>query len=103
MTQGTTPTFTLTLPSDSGIDLTEAAHVYFTLAQGSAIVEKSDSDLTISALSVDVYLTQADTLRFQIYSDAEIQLNWTYADGSRGCTHVKTILIDKNLHKAVIA
>lgn len=103
MTQGTTPTFTLTLPDDSGIDLTQAAHVYFTMSQGSAIVEKSDSDLTVAALSVDVYLTQADTLRFQIYSDAKIQLNWTYSDGSRACSEIKTVPIGENLHRAVIS
>lgn len=100
MTQGTTPTLTLVLPNT--VDLTEASSCIFTMSQGSAIVEKEENDLTIAAHQVDVYLTQADTLKFQIYSDAKIQLNWLYSDGSRACTKVKTIRVDENLHKAVM-
>ena len=103
MVQATTPIFTLTLPEESTVDLTAAEHVVFTIEQGSVLVEKSDTDLTIAEHSAVVQLTQADTLRFQIYSDAEIQLNWTYSDGKRGCTKVKKINVEKNLHKAVIS
>lgn len=101
MTQGTTPTFTLRLPDM--IDLTLAEEFVFTLSQGSAIVEKYGADMTISAHSVDVYLTQAETLQFQTYSDAKMQLNWVYSDGSRGCTKVKTISVEENLHDEVMA
>lgn len=100
MTQGTTPTFTLTLPST--VDLTAAAHVVFTVRQGSAVVEVSDYGLNITGNTVEVRLEQEDTLQFQIYSEAKIQLNWTYSDGSRGCTKIKTVPILENLHDEVI-
>lgn len=103
MIQGTTPTFVCTLPQNSTVDLTEAEHVYFTLSQGSAVIDKSDTNLTILAKSVEATLTQAESLRFSFYSDAKIQLNWTYSDGSRGCTKIKTINVGENLHKAVIS
>ena len=101
MVQGTTPTFTLTLPNT--IDLEEAAHVYFTMRQGSAIVTKDESDMDISANVAEVYLSQSDIVRFSRSTDAEIQLNWTYSDGSRACSEVKTIVVGENLHKAVIS
>lgn len=100
MVQGTTPTFTLILPNT--VDLTEAEAFLFTVSQGSAIVEKDENDMEITAHGVEVYLTQAETLKFQIYSDAKIQLNWVYSDGSRACTKVKTITVEENLHKAVM-
>jgi hypothetical protein len=100
MTQGTTPTFTLTLPNT--VDLTQAAAMVFTMSQGSAVVEKEENDLSITEHAVEVYLTQADTLKFQIYSEAKIQLNWIYSDGSRACTKVKTISVEENLHDEVM-
>ena len=100
MIQGTTPTFVLTLPQT--VDLTEAEHVMFSMTQGSAVVEKTDADLTVTANTVSVLLTQAETLRFSIYSEAKIQLNWTYSDGSRACSDIKTVPVGENLHKAVI-
>lgn len=101
MVQGTTPTFICTVPNT--VDLTEAEHVYFTISQGSALVEKHDTDLTVAAHSVTATLTQAETLRFQIFSDAYIQINWTYSDGSRACTSIKKVNVGENLHKAVIS
>lgn len=100
MTRGTTPTFTLQFPDT--IDLTLAEEFVFTLSQGSAVVEKYGADMTISAHSVEVYLEQEDTLKFQMYSDAKMQLNWVYSDGSRGCSKVKTISVEENLHDEVM-
>lgn len=101
MIQGTTPTWTCVLPNT--VDLTAAAHVMFTISQGTAVVEKSDTDLTITAHTVAAYLTQAESLRFQQYSKAKIQVNWTYADGSRACSEVVEVVIGENLHMAVIS
>ena len=99
MVQATTPTFILTLPND--VDLGEAAHVYFTLRQNGATIEKSDTDLTIDANEVEVYLTQAETLKLSIGA-ARLQLNWTYANGSRACSTIATVAVDENLLKAVV-
>lgn len=99
MVQATTPTFVLTLPQD--IDLGEAAHVYFVLKQNGATIEKSDTDLTIDANEVEVYLSQAETLKLSIGA-ARLQLNWTYTNGSRACSTIATVTVDENLLKAVV-
>ena len=99
MVQATTPTFILTLPND--IDLGEAAHVYFTMRQNGSVIEKSDSDLTINANEVDVYLSQEETLKLSLGA-ARLQLNWTYANGSRACSTIATVNVDENLLKAVV-
>lgn len=100
MLQGTTPTFTLTFPST--LDLSQAAHVVFTLRQGSAVVNKSDTDLTINSNVVSVALTQEESLRFQFNAPAVMMVNWTYSDGSRGGSKKKEIIIEENLYPEVI-
>lgn len=100
MVQGTTPIFTLTLPET--IDLEEAAHVYFTMRQGSAIVTIDQSDMDIDGNIAIVYLSQSDTIRLNRSTDAEIQLNWTYSGGSRACTDIMKIPISENLLKEVL-
>ena len=82
--RGVTPTFTLTF-ADENLDLTQAAHVYVTFKSGKTIT-KSDSELTIAAKQIDVYLTQAETLSFR--GVVSIQVNWTYADGSRAASDI---------------
>ena len=99
MVQATTPTFVLTLPQD--IDLGEAAHVYFTLRQNGSVIEKSDTDLNIDANEVEVYLSQEETLKLSI-GTARLQLNWTYANGSRACSTIAAVTVDENLLKAVV-
>lgn len=99
MVQATTPTFILTLPND--IDLGEAAHVYFTLRQNGSVIEKSDTDLTIDANEVSVYLTQAETVKLSV-GTALIQLNWTYSNGARACSTIASVEVDENLLKAVV-
>ena len=99
MVQATTPTFVLTLPND--IDLGEAAHVYFTLKQKNAEIVKEDSDLTIDGNEVSVYLSQAETVKLSVGS-ALLQLNWTYANGSRACSTIASVEVDENLLKEVV-
>lgn len=100
MIQGTTPTFTLTLPET--IDLSEAEHVIFTIEQLGHAVSKNENEMTINAHEVAISLGQEDTLYFDDAFEAMIQLNWTYEDGTRAATKVKTIKVDKNLYKGVI-
>ena len=99
MVQATTPTFILTLPSD--VDLGEAAHVYFTLKQKNAEIVKEDTDLTIDGNEVSVYLTQAETIQL-VSGAAQIQLNWTYANGSRACSNIVSVQVTENLLKEVV-
>lgn len=100
MVQATTPTFTLKLPNS--VDLTEAASVYFNLTQAQTQIQKTGEDLTVSAHQVEVYLSQAETLSLAI-GNAEIQLNWVYANGARACSNIVMIPVTKNLLKAVVA
>lgn len=99
MVQATTPTFVLTLPQT--VDLSQAANVYFTVTQGANILTKTGADLTIDENVVSVFLSQEETLAFSVGS-IELQLNWTYQNGERACTNVKTVSVDKNLLKKVV-
>lgn len=99
MIQATTPTFILTLPDT--VDLTVIEHMYFSLEQGAIELLKTDDDLAIDGQTVSVYLTQADTAQFNT-GKALIQLNWTYADGSRACSNIVTVNVGLNLIKEVV-
>ena len=101
MVRGTTPTFRLIL-DDEYVDLTQAVNVYASFKQKDTLITKSGEDIGIAEGEVDVYLSQAETLKF-IKGDVEIQLNWTYLDGRRACSNIITIEVDKNLIGDVLA
>lgn len=96
----TTPTYTLTFTEQS-LDLTTAVNVYVTFAQGSKIITKTGDDLTVTARSITVSLTQSETLNFRA-GDLEIQANWTGANGERSCSEVETTELSKQLLKRVL-
>lgn len=100
ISRGTTPTLELTI-NDESIDLTEMDHVYVTLQNGKNILTKQDTELTISEHAVEVYLTQAETLAMSSNS-TEVQLNWTFDDGSRSCTEVARVNIGRQLLMEVL-
>ena len=99
MVQATTPTFVLTLPDT--VDLSQAANIYFSLRQKNVIIEKSNDDLTVDGQTVSVYLSQAETLQL-VSGAAQIQLNWTYANGSRACSNIVSVQVTENLLKEVV-
>ena len=99
MVQATTPTFILTLPDT--VDLSQAANIYFSLRQKNVIIEKSNDDLTVDGQTVSVYLSQAETLQL-VSGAAQIQLNWTYASGSRACSNIVSVQVSENLLKEVV-
>ena len=99
MTQATTPTFILTLPNS--VDLSEAANVYFTLKQNNVEIEKNTRDLVIEGQTVSVFLSQLDTLQLTA-GTAQMQLNWTYANGARACSNIVSVKVTENLLKAVV-
>ena len=100
MVQATTPTFILTLPST--IDLSTAEHVVFSVEQDFVSIHKDESNMTINENVVTVSLDQDDTVSLS-KGFAKIQLNWTYADGSRACSVIKEIPVSANLYKDVIS
>ena len=101
MIRGTTPTFELKI-TDNTVDLTQATNVYATFAQWGKTITKTGEDIDVSAQQVDVYFSQADSLSFSS-GTIEIQLNWTYTDGSRAATNIIKVVIDDNLLPEVLA
>lgn len=99
MVQATTPTFILTLPDT--VDLSQAANIYFSLRQKNVLIEKTGDDLTVDGQTVSVYLGQAETLQL-CSGAAQIQLNWTYANGSRACSNIVSVQVSENLLKEVV-
>lgn len=99
--QATTPTFVCTVPNT--IDLTAADAVYFTLTQDGRKLTKTGEALTVAAQSVSVYLSQRDTVWLNSARPVELQLNWTYSDGSRGMTNIVSVTVDRNLVPEVLA
>ena len=98
--RATTPTITFTFTEQS-LDLTSAANVYVTFAQGSKAITKTGEDLTVQAKSIAVSLTQQETLQFSEGS-VEAQANWTDASGNRACSEVVSIALTKQLLKRVV-
>ena len=101
MIRGTTPTFELKI-TDNTVDLTQATNVYATFAQWGKTITKTGEDIDVSAQQVDVYFSQADSLSFSS-GTIEIQLNWTYTDGSRAATNIIKVVIGDNLLPEVLA
>lgn len=102
MTRGNTPTITCAL--GEAVDLSLAAHVYMTFRQGSRKLTKTGDDLTIEGGDVSCALTQSETLYFvSTDSPVEVQVNWTYDDGSRGQTSIEKIDLGRTLEPEVLA
>lgn len=95
----TTPTFQLILPDE--VDTSIIEHLKFSLVQGSTEVVKDLDSSAIDGQIVSVYLDQNDTLQLE-EGNAEFQLNWTYAGGSRDCSRIVKIRVLKNLYAEVI-
>lgn len=101
MIRATTPTFTLTLSESSAVDLTEASKVFFTISQGSTAITKQVTPK--DARTVEVFLTQAESLSLKDGKAAEIQINLLWSAGNRSASKVKSVKVDKQLLKEVIS
>ena len=100
MKKGLTPTITMTFPAE--IDFDDMDHIVFTMKQNNrTVIEKWDSQLTISDNVVTVWLSQAETLALSV-GEASYQLDWTYPEDAnhhvnRGGSDIHTIIITENL------
>lgn len=99
MVQATTPTFLLTLPDT--VDVSIINNMVFTIVSGNVSVSKSGEDLKVEGNTVSVYLSQEDTLKLPV-GVAQLQLNWTYENGSRACSTIVNVRVDNNLYKEVM-
>ncbi len=98
MVRATTPTFVLTF---TGIDLTEATEHLVTIKQGTTELTKSGDALSVTATTISVFLSQAETLMFNA-GKAEIQANWVYLDNTRACSNIASVAVDRNLLDEVV-
>lgn len=85
MRRGTTPTHTFT----TDVDLTGATVLYLTYKQNGRIkVEKTIDDVTINPDSVQVTLTQKETLSFDDEGDVRIQIRARFPDDSAVASNI---------------
>lgn len=103
---GTTPTLTLKLKRTCEVDLLTASNVYVTLKQGSNILTKSKPEVqVIDAKTVEITLTQQESLNFTLDKKIELQLNWTYTNSGvtkRAATKIIEIMLEKQLLNQVL-
>lgn len=108
MIRATTPTFALTIKSET-LDLTEAENIYVSFAQGKCMyLEKTGDAIELDGQrTVMVWLSQEDSLSLNEREPLEIQVNWTYLDGNsnvrRAATKPKSVQVTKQLLKRVIS
>lgn len=106
MIRGTTPALTLTIPSSSALDLTQAEALYVTLRKRDHTVTITGEALTVEPHSVTFRLSQEESLGLSL-GEAEVQLNWLYRDAvsgtlCRGATVAQRIHIGEQLLEEVI-
>ena len=103
--RGVTPTYTFVSPA--GLDLTQANKIWVTFSTPDEreIFTKTGEDVTVTVAQtksrVQVSLTQAETLKIPA-KFAKVQLNWTYAGGSRGASNKFEITFEDNLKNEVL-
>ena len=108
MYRGTTPTLPIRIP---GTDLTQA-RLFLTIQDGKdekkQITLVSGEDFTVTydsekeATVGDVTLTQEQTLMLSEGS-CKSQIRFTFADGSTGCTQIRSLSVNDVLLKDVIS
>lgn len=99
MIQATTPTITLTITNAGELDLTTAEHVYVTLEQNGGSL--TITDLSVEPQAVSFTLSQEDSLSLPV-GPMNCQINWVFADGTRGATKLRTLTIQRNLIEKVL-
>lgn len=99
MIRGTTPTHVF----ETDVDLTGAEEIYITYKQGSTVVEKVMADCDVTAESVSVNLTQAETLLFREGGfRAQVQIRVKFPDGSALASNIIPIDISPILKQGEI-
>ena len=106
MIRATTPTFVLTIRSDT-LDLSQADKIYVTFSQGSKKITKSDNDISLDPpRTVSVWLTQEESLALS-EGEMECQINWVYHDAygndRRAATVIKRICVTKQLLRRILS
>lgn len=99
---GTTPTLSLTF-DESEVNFLETRNIYISMeSKDCSIVKRGDDPgVFISEHQIDIYLSQEETLSFGPLP-TDIQVNWTYADGSRAASNIVRYRFGQNLLDKVV-
>ena len=103
MYKGTTPTFSLVFSED--LDLTDATQIAVTFSDTRRVkvMEKTGTDLEVTAHQIDITLTQEETLAMP--REVLIQVNFLYVDGSilrRAASEIAAVRFNNNLKNEVM-
>lgn len=98
MRRGTTPTLIISV---TGIDMTDIATWYVTVAQDSMQITKSNEDLEIEDNVIKMPLTQAETMKFK-QGEVSVQIRARTNEDIVIASGIKTIDIDRILYNEVI-
>lgn len=82
MYKGVTPTFTFRGPQGLDMTLSKQIWVTFSTPDEREIFTKTGDDVTAEDNTVQVFLTQSETLRLPT-RNVKVQINWLYQDGFR--------------------
>ena len=97
MRRGSTPTNTF----EVDLDLT-AATIFVSYEQnGSIIIEKTGTDLTVTDESIELTLTQEETLRFRP-GEVLIQIRYVFPNGTADASNIIRTTAERILKDGVI-
>ena len=99
MRRGTTPSHTFT----TDIDLSTAEVVYVTYKQGSKVILEKDNDgIEITEDSIEVDLSQEETLSFKMGQPVRVQIRARFPDGSAVASNIIQTTADEILKEGEI-
>ena len=96
--KGTTPTFNFSVCLDTTLLNLEETHIVFT--SGAGVVDKSNTDITVSTNMMSCSLLQADTLSFT-GSIVNIQILGTMSNGQKVASVIMTMPVSDTLYEGV--
>lgn len=105
MYKGTTPTYTFIAPES--VDLTDATKIWVTFStmDEKELFSKESGEIVLAdAQTIEVYLTQEETLKFPTGS-VKAQINWIYLEETktkRACSEKMIIKANTNLKDVVL-
>lgn len=98
MRRGTTPTLVINI---KGIEMSDIAEWYVTLAQDGVQMTKTTEDITIEDETLKIPLTQEETMQFTA-GEVSIQIRAKTTEDVAIASAIQTIGIDRILYNEVI-
>jgi len=98
MRRGTTPTIVISI---KGIEMSDIAEWYVTVAQDNVQITKSNAELEIEDNLIKMPLTQLETMQFKS-GEVSVQIRAKTTEDLLIASGIKTIDIDRILYNEVI-